>query len=51
MALTLIIPSNLTMVGPGLRVSLYGNRKNDVNISGSTLDVQEEKYKYKYEDY
>ena len=25
--------------------------KNDVNISGSTLDAQEEEYKYKYEDY
>ena len=42
MALTLIIPSDLTIFGPGLRISLYGNRNNDVNISGSTLDDHEE---------
>ena len=41
----------MTKFGPGLRISLYGNIKNDVNISDSTLDSQEEEYKYKYEDY
>ena len=51
MALYLIIPSNLTKFGPGLRISLYGNIKNDVNISDSALDAHEEEYKYKYKDY
>ena len=51
MALNIRIPSNLTKFGPGLRMSLYGNIENDVNSSDSTLDAQEEEYKYKYKDY
>ena len=37
--------------GPGLRISLYGNKSNDDNIYGYTLDAHEEEYKYKYEEY